>query len=88
MPARCWVENPTNPVIMIIECHVFELNTKNPEIFCDTFFSRITLKDIFVTSKILQLVHDLSISVNDILISPFRKEFIFTKLRLCEVSRK
>ena len=31
--------------------------------------------------------HDLPISINDILISPFREDFIFTKLRLCEVSR-
>ena len=27
-------------------------------------------------------------SVNDRVISPFREDFIFTKLRICEVSRK
>ena len=34
----------------------------------------------------LQLGHDLPLSVNDMLILPFREDFIFTKLRLCEVS--
>ena len=31
---------------------------------------------------------DLPISVNDSVISPIRDDFIFTKLRMCEVSRK
>ena len=30
--------------------------------------------------KILQIGHDLPISINDILISPFREDFIFMKL--------
>ena len=33
------------------------------------------------------LRHDLPISVNDNVISPFREDFIFTKLRLCEFSQ-
>ena len=32
--------------------------------------------------------HDLPISVNDRVISPYRERFIFTKLRICEVSPK
>ena len=32
--------------------------------------------------------HSLPLSVNDRVISPFREDFIFTKLRICEVSRK
>ena len=35
-----------------------------------------------------QLGHDLPISVNDRVISTFREDFIFTKLRICEVLRK
>ena len=38
--------------------------------------------------KISPLGHDLPRSVNDSVISPFREDFIFTKLRICEVSRK
>ena len=33
------------------------------------------------------MVHDLLISVNYRMISPFREDFIFTQLRICEVSR-
>ena len=35
-----------------------------------------------------RLGRDLPTSVNDIAIFPFHKDFIFTKLRICEVSRK
>ena len=35
-----------------------------------------------------RLRHDLPKSVNDRLILPFSKGYIFTKLRICEVSRK
>ena len=34
------------------------------------------------------LGHDLPISVNGRVISPYHESFIFTKLRICEVSRK
>ena len=34
------------------------------------------------------LGRDLPTSVNDIAISPFHENFIFTKLRICEVSQK
>ena len=33
-------------------------------------------------------MHDIRISVNDKVILPFRELFNFTKLRICEVSRK
>ena len=39
-------------------------------------------------AKNSRLGHDLLISVNDNAISTFREDFIFTKLRTCEVSRK
>ena len=35
-----------------------------------------------------RLEHELRISVNDIVISPYRENFIFTKLCICEVSQK
>ena len=57
--------------------------TVNPKIF-----ARNSVKRHICDVKNLQLGHDLNISVNDILISPFLKDFIFTKLRLCEVLGK
>ena len=39
-------------------------------------------------AKNSRLVHDLPISVIDAVVSPFREDFIFSKLRICEVSRK
>ena len=38
--------------------------------------------------KNLQLGHDLPISIKDRLISQFWEDFIFMKLRICEVSQK
>ena len=54
--------------------------TVNPEIFARFLFSRYALKDLFATLK-FQLWHDLPISVNDRVISPFREDFVFTKFR-------
>ena len=56
--------------------------------FRNNFIFANSLKRHICDVKNLQLGHDLPISVKDILISPFREDFIFTKLRLCEVSRK
>ena len=39
-------------------------------------------------AKNSQLGHDLPISVNDSVFLAFREDFIFTKLHICEVSRK
>ena len=57
----------------------------NLEIFARILFSRIALKT-YLGSLNLQLGHDLPISVNDRLISPYRESFIFTKLSIWEVS--
>ena len=46
-------------------------------------FSRIALNDIFAMSK---LGHNLPISVNDRVITPFHKGFIFIKLCIRKVS--
>ena len=58
--------------------------------FCENFIFANSVKRHICDVKTLQLGHDLPISVNNILISPFREgeDFIFTKLCLCEVSRK
>ena len=51
--------------------------------FCKILFSR----HICDVKNSLQ-GHDLPISIKDRVISTFREDFIFTKLRICEVSRK
>ena len=57
--------------------------TVNPDIL----FSRIALKHIY-NAKNSRLWHVLPLSVDDRVISPFLEGLIFTKLRICEVSRK
>ena len=59
----------------------FAFYTVNPEIFARILFSRIALKDIFVTLKIRDYGMIYIISNNDRVISAFREDFIFTKLR-------
>ena len=54
----------------------------NPEI------STNSVKRHICDPKNSRLGHDLHKSVNDRVISAFREDFIFTKLRICEVSRK
>ena len=61
--------------------------TVNSEILAGILFSRMTLKAIFCLLKMVTR-HDLRLSVNDRVISPFHEGFIFTKLRTCEVLRK
>ena len=56
--------------------------TVNPEIFANS------VKIPTCDGKNSRLGHDLPISVNDRVISPFRADFIFTKLCIFEVSRK
>ena len=67
-------------------CHVAV--TLNPEIFARILFSRIALKDIFCDAKNSRLEHDLHISLSGREISAFCGDFIFSKLHICEVSRK
>ena len=61
--------------------------TVNSEIFTRIIFSGIALRHICDVRN-WRLVHDIRISVNDRVILPFREGFNFTKLRICEVSRK
>ena len=60
----------------------------NPEIFARDFIFANSVKRHICDVKNLRLGHDLPISVNERVIVPFREDFIFKKLRLCEVSRK
>ena len=76
-----WLHNYSIPSLS------YKLTTVNPEIFARILFSRIALKDIFVALK-FAIFHDLRILVNYRVVSPFREDFVFTKLRICEVSRK
>ena len=57
-------------------------DTVNPENFANS------VKRHICDAKNSRLGHDLHISVKDTVISAFRKELIFTKLSICEVSRK
>ena len=59
----------------------------NPEFVASFIFANSDLRHICDNMN-SQLGHDLLILVNDRVISPFREDFIFTKLRICEVSRK
>ena len=63
-------------------------NTVNPEIFARILFIANSVKSHFCQVKNLRLCRDLPTSVNDKEFSPFRKGFIFVKLRICKVSRK
>ena len=54
--------------------------------FRENFIFANSVKRHIYDVKYSRLGHDFSISVNDRVISPFREEFVFTKL--CEVSRK
>ena len=63
------------------------LCTVKSEVFARILFFRIALKDNFAPLK-SRLAYDLPISVTDRMISLFRDDFIFTKLRICKVSRK
>ena len=55
-------------------------DTINPDILARTLFSANSVKDIFVAFKNAHKAHDLPILVNDIVISAYCEDFIFTKL--------
>ena len=55
--------------------------------FHENFIFANSVKSHICGIKNALLGHDLPISVNDRVISPFWEEFIFTKLRICEVSQ-
>ena len=56
--------------------------------FCDNFIFANSVKRHICDAKNSRQGHDLHKPVNDRVISAFREDFIFTKLRICEVSRK
>ena len=56
--------------------------------FRETFIFANGVKRHICEAENSRLGHDLHISVNDKVISALREDFIFTKLRICEVSRK
>ena len=55
--------------------------------FRENFIFANSVKRHICDIKNLRLGHDLPISLNDRVIPPFREDFIFKKLRLCEVSQ-
>ena len=67
-----------------------QLCTVDSEMFAKNFiFANSIKRHIYnIDVKNLQLWPDLPISLNERVILPFRKGFIFTKLGICEVSRK
>ena len=56
--------------------------------FRENFIFANSIKRHISDVKNSPIRQDLPLSVNDIVILPFREGFIFTKLRICEVSRK
>ena len=56
--------------------------------FRENFIFANSVKRHICDARNSRLRHDIPISVNDRVISPFREDFVFTKLRICEVSRK
>ena len=66
------------------------VNTVSKEIFGRILFSLtvLKLKRHICSVKNSLLGHDLPISVNDRVISPFHEDSIFTEINICEVSRK
>ena len=55
----------------------------------ENFVSAKSIKSIFAKlKKNATIRHDLPISVNNRVISQFCEDFVFTKLRICEVSGK
>ena len=73
----CYIETA-----LYILCHTFWKCTVNSRIFPNSVKTHIC--DV----KFSRQGRDLLISVNDRLILPIREDYIFKKLRICEVSRK
>ena len=63
------------------------LDSVNSEIFVSISFSRIPPKYTLRRKK-SRLGYKLPVSVNDRVIQPLRECLIFTKLHICELSRK
>ena len=56
--------------------------------FRENFIFANSIKRHISDVKKTQIRQDLPLSINNRVIVPFREGFIFTKLRICEVSRK
>ena len=56
--------------------------------FRENFIFANSIKRHISDVKKSRIRQDLPLSINDRVILPFREGFIFTKLRICEVSRK
>ena len=56
--------------------------------FREDFVFANSIKRHFCDVRNSRLVHYIIVSVNDRAVVPFREGFNFTKLRICEVSRK
>ena len=56
--------------------------------FRENFIFANSIKRHISDVKKSRIKQDLPLSINDRVILPFREGFIFTKLRICEVSRK
>ena len=80
-------EHRTSVNVLKFQIHLLLSTTVNLEIFARISFLQIALKDILATLNTL-LGHDLSISVTDRVIAPFRGDFVFTKVPICEILRK
>ena len=81
----------SNKILYI--CAVFSLNF-NMFLYCkfgnfrENFSFANSVRGHISDVQTSRLRHDLPISVNDRVILLFREGLIFTKLRMCEVSRK
>ena len=75
-----------------MNCHFAVIDFPNEncrfEIFCENFIFMNSIKRHISDVKNSRLRQDLPISINDRVILPFCEDFIFAKLRICEVSRK
>ena len=77
----------------MVSCHISQEHLNNSQNckfgnFRENFIFANNVKRHFCDVKNLRLGHDLHIPTNDRVIAPFREDFIFTKLRICKVSRK
>ena len=71
-----------------VACGFFILYTVDSEIFARIFVFAKSIKRHISDVNNARLRKDLPISISDIVILPFCEGFIFTKLRIREVSRK
>ena len=71
-----------------IHCHLTHVKYCRFGNFRENFIFANSIKRHISDVKNSRIRQDLPLSINDRVILPFREGFIFTKLRICEVSRK